>query len=422
MMDEPLVTQLGNGLRVATLRMPWAETVSISCWVDVGARYEDEKNHGISHMLEHMAFKGTTRRSARDIAVEFDAIGGNFNAYTSMEHTVYYAKVLKRDLTLAADILGDILTHSVFDKEELAREQGVVLQEIAMYNDAPDELVYDYFSETAYAEQPIGRSILGTPERVSSFTRDDLCRYVESHYHGGNMVLAATGNVDHAELIALAEKSFASLPAGAAAPKDAARYTGGRYFKERDFEQAHLVLGLNGLSTLDEDYRTLQLLSMAMGGGMSSRLFQEVREKRGLAYSVYSYANAYTDTGVLSIYAATSAEQAPELLEVLCDEARHFARNIDEEMLERARNQLKAGMLMTEESTSSQAEILGRHLLTYGRYLPTPEVMGRIDAVTLEDIHRVMDKLLRAGTPTLAAVGPVEELEKAQGALEGLAQ
>lgn len=402
---------LANGLRVATDTMPHAQTVTVEVCVDTGSRYETPENNGISHFLEHMAFKGTERRSAQDIAKEFDAIGGHFNAYTSREHTVYYAKVLKNDLPVAMDILGDILQHSVFDPEEVARERGVILQEIAQTNDTPDDIVFDYFQEVAYPDQPLGRSILGTEALVSSFTRDDITAYVNQHYHGPQMVLAAAGNIEHDTLQALAEKTFSSLKNTPQANIAPALYKGGEQRKPKDLEQVHLVLGFQGISYLDPEIYTMQLLSLILGGGMSSRLFQEIREKRGLVYSVYSFSSSYRDGGMFGVYAGTGEEHLKELVPVTCDELLKMTHTVTEEELNLAKTQVRTNLLMGLESTISRAEDLGRHLLCFGRSIPMEEILQKIDAVDVKAIQKLMEKTLKGSPPTVAAIGNLNTLE-----------
>jgi len=404
------LTTLPNGLRVATETLPGMESATVAVSVDVGARFEQESQGGISHMLEHMAFKGTKRRSAKDIAEEMDMIGGQMNAYTSLENTVYYTRVMGKDVPLAVDMLADILQHSTFDEEELARERQVILQEIAMHNDTPDDLVFDYFSETAYPEQPIGRSILGKPERVSSFARADLAGYMDSYYHTKNMVLTAAGKVDHAAFVKLAEAHFTELPTRAHPAAEQAKYQGGDKRVKRKLEQLHLVLGFEGVSFHHKDYYAWQVLSVLLGGGMSSRLFQEVREKRGLAYTVQAFLSSYADSGVLAIYAATSESKAPEMLSVACAEMAKLQKGVEDTELQRAKNQIKSGLFMSRESTSSIAEWIGRHLLSFGRYKPATEIAASVDAVTAEDIKHISESILRRKNLTLTALGPQKGL------------
>jgi predicted Zn-dependent peptidase len=320
MSETTEITTLESGLRVASETMASVQTASVGVWIDVGARYETPEVNGVAHLLEHMAFKGTERRSARAIAETIENVGGQLNAYTSREHTAYYARVLADDLPLAVELLADILQHSTFDESELARERGVVLQEIGQVQDTPDDLVFDLFQETAYPGQSLGRSILGPAEIVAAMPRTALIDYMARHYGPERMVLAAAGKVEHGRLVELAERLFGELPARGQHLAERAHYAGGERRDERELEQAHLLLGLPAFAYTDEDFYALQVLSTVLGGGMSSRLFQEVRENRGLAYSVFSFASCYNDTGVLGIYAGTGEKETAELVPVVCDE------------------------------------------------------------------------------------------------------
>ena len=308
------LSTLSNGLRIATDRIDTVDTVSLGLWVDVGTRHEPAEVNGVAHFLEHMAFKGTERRSALVIAEEIEAVGGQLNAYTSRESTAYYAKVLKEDLPLAVDILADILQHSTFASAELERERTVILQEIGQANDTPDDIVFDHFQECAYPEQAMGRPVLGRPEIIRRLDRDAVVAYQRDHYGAERMVLAAAGNLEHDRLGDLAEKLLADLPAKRAVETEVARYTGGDRREPRDLEQLHLVLGFPGPSLAEPDFYTASVLSTALGGGMSSRLFQEIREKRGLVYAIHSFVHGYRDSGLFGIYAGTGESEAAELV------------------------------------------------------------------------------------------------------------
>jgi predicted Zn-dependent peptidase len=410
MSETTEITTLESGLRVATESMASVQTVSVGVWIDVGARYETPEVNGVAHLLEHMAFKGTERRSARAIAEAIENVGGQLNAYTSREHTAYYARVLADDLPLAVDLLADILQHSTFDESELARERGVVLQEIGQVQDTPDDLVFDLFQETAYPGQSLGRSILGPAEIVAAMPRTALVDYMAHHYGPEHLVLAAAGKVEHARLVELAERLFRELPAPGPHMAERAHYEGGERREERELEQAHLLLGLPAFAYTDDDFYALQVLSTMLGGGMSSRLFQEVRENRGLAYSVFSFASCYNDTGLLGIYAGTGEKETAELLPVVYDE---FLKLIDRpgpEELARARAQLKASLMMALESCFAQSEELARQLLIFGRRIPQDEIIVKIDAVDESAIRRVGCRLLTGGIPTLTALGPLAHL------------
>ena len=400
---------LDNGLQIATDRIDTVDTVSLGLWVDVGTRHETPEVNGVAHFLEHMAFKGTERRSARAIAEEIEAVGGHLNAYTSRESTAYYAKVLKEDLPLALDILADILLHSIFDPTELERERTVILQEIGQANDTPDDIIFDHFQECAYPDQAMGRPVLGSPEIVRRISREAVTAYLRDHYGAARMVLSVAGNHDHDRLVDLADKLLSPLPREREIFSEPARYTGGEYRQGRDLEQLHLVLGFPGLTLGDPDYYAAAVLSTAFGGGMSSRLFQEVREKRGLAYTIHSFAHGYRDTGLFGIYAGTGEEEAAELIPVLCDETIGLGNGIEPVELARAKAQMKAGLLMSLESTSARCEQMAQHILIHGTPFDPAEIVRHIEAVDDAAIGRVVAHW-RAGATTLAAQGQVGSL------------
>jgi len=405
------VSKLANGLRVATDTIQTVDTVSLGIWVDVGTRHEPAATNGAAHFLEHMAFKGTERRSAREIAEEIEAVGGHLNAYTSRESTAYYAKVLKEDVPLALDILADILQHSTFDADELERERTVILQEIGQANDTPDDIIFDYFQECAYPDQAMGRPVLGRPEIIRGLTRDAVVAYLRDHYGARRMVLAAAGNLEHERLVDLADTLLSGLPAERSVNTEPARYVGGDRREDRDLEQLHLVLGFPGVVLGDADYYAASVLSTAFGGGMSSRLFQEIREKRGLVYAIHSFVHGYRDAGLFGIYAGTGEEEAAELVPALCEEAVKLQDGLTAIELRRAKTQMKAGLLMSLESTSARCEQLAQHLLIYGTPFDPPEVVRRIEAVDDAAIGRVVARW-RSAPPTVAALGPLSRLEE----------
>jgi predicted Zn-dependent peptidase len=407
------VTRLASGLTVATDSMPGAATASLGAWVGAGTRHEAPEVNGIAHLLEHMAFKGTARRSAQDIAEEIEAVGGHLNAYTSRENTAFYAKVLAEDAPLALDIVADILQHPTFDEEELERERAVVLQEIGQANDTPDDIVFDHFQETAYPAQALGRPVLGETHTVGGLDRTALWDYMRGHYGPQQMVVAAAGKVEHNRIVDLAAKAFLHEDFTSNGATDPAAYRGGDRREQRDLEQVHLLLGFDAVGYLDDDYYALSLLSTLFGGGMSSRLFQEVREKRGLVYSIYSFHSAFIDGGIFGLYAGTGSREISELVPVVCDELAKLVRGVTDEELERARAQVRASLLMSRESTSSRAEQLAQQLLIYQRPVPLEEILGKVVAVTPEDIVRVAGRLLRS-RPTVTAIGPLAHLESAE--------
>ncbi|MBB4284404.1 M16 family metallopeptidase [Roseospira goensis] len=403
-------TRLPNGLRVVTDPMDTVETVSVGVWADVGARHEPADLNGVCHMLEHMAFKGTRRRTALDIAVEMEDVGGHMNAYTSREHTAFYAKMLHQDLPLAVDILADILQHSVFDPEELARERSVVVQEIYQSIDTPDDIVFDHFQATAYGDQPLGRPVLGTVESVERLESDTVGGFQRTHYSPDRLVVAAAGKVDHDALVGLVERHFTALDRRLPATGQGARYTGGEYREPRAVEQAHIVLGFDGVAYEDPDYYASIVLATLLGGGMSSRLFQEVREKRGLAYTVSAFASAYVDGGLFTLYAGTGPEDLAALTPVLCEEINKVRVSVGSDEVARARAQLRAGVLMGQESTSGRCEQLARQILVYGRPISNAEVLEALEAVDAAAVVRVAERLFRTA-PTLAALGAIDAMD-----------
>lgn len=399
-------TRLANGLTVVTESMPHLESATVGVWVGAGARSERPEEHGISHLLEHMAFKGTHRRSARQIAEEIEAVGGEINAATSVETTAYYARILGGDLPLAVDILSDILTQSVFDPGELEREQHVILQEIGAAYDTPEDHVFDQLQQSAFPGQPIGRPILGTPETVASFGSPALAGYLDAHYRGPSMVLAAAGAIEHADMIRLAEETFAGLSGDTSPDVEDAVYRGGDWREERDLQEAQVTLGFEGRTYTSPDHYAAQVLASTLGGGMSSRLFQEVREKRGLCYSVSAFHWGYADTGLFGIHAATGEADLEELMAVTLGEIERIAHDLDGAEVARAKAQMRAGLLMSLESPTARASQLARQILIHGRPLETKEITAKIEAVTVEQVRRLAEEIFTGSRPTLASIGP----------------
>ncbi|RFB78855.1 M16 family metallopeptidase [Methylovirgula sp. 4M-Z18] len=403
------ITTLPSGLRVVTDKMSHVETTSLGVWIGAGSRHERPQEHGLSHLLEHMAFKGTKKRSARDIAEEIETAGGDINAATSVEQTSYYARVLAEDTDLAIDILSDILTNSVFDPTELAREKSVILQEIGAAADTPDDLVFDMFTATAYPDQSIGRPILGTPERVSSFDPTAIRDYLGSHYHSESMTVAAAGAVDHKALVAEIGERFGHLPEPMRLQKEPAKYVGGENKLKKRLEQAHIIIGFEGVSFNDPRNYAAHIFANVAGGGMSSRLFQDVREKRGLAYSIYAFHWAFSDTGLFGLYAGTSAGDVTELMPVALDCLADAAADLSEVEVQRAKAQMKVSLLTALESSTARAEQIARQMLSYGRVLTRQEVIDRIDAITVDDIRAAGQEILKTA-PTVCAIGPVAKV------------
>ena len=420
MTDAVQVTRLPSGLLVATESMERVETVSFGAYVATGTRSETAAENGASHFLEHMAFKGTARRGAAAIAEEVENVGGQINAYTAREQTAYYVKLLKEDLALGADIIGDILTHSVFAPDELERERGVILQEIGQANDTPDDIIFDRFQEIAYPDQPMGRPVLGTEAGIAAMGRDVLTGYMHRHYAAGNIVIAAAGALSHATVVDLARQHFADLPAAMPGPFAPGAYRGGEFREARDLDQVHIVLGFPSVAYGDPDYYPVLLLSTLLGGGMSSRLFQEIREKRGLVYSIYSFSAPFMDGGLFGIYAGTGEAEAEELVPVTLEELRKVQRGVTQDELNRARAQVKASLLMSLESTGSRCEQLARQIQVFGRPVPTAETVAKLNAVTVDDVRRAARRMFRAA-PTLAAMGPADKVPHLPAIAEKLA-
>ncbi len=414
------VTRLPTGLTVVTDSMPHLQTASLGVWVGSGSRDEQPEEHGISHLLEHMAFKGTKRRSARQIAEEIEAVGGDINAATSFETTAYYASVLKSDMPLAVDVLSDILSNPTFDPGELKREQNVIVQEIGATEDNPDDLVFDYLQSSAFPNQPMGRSILGTPETVCSFKDQNLRAYLARNYRAPDMVVAATGAVEHAAVVAEAERRFGHFNGPPAPVPQPASFGGGVKLEARDLEQVHIALALEGLPQRDLELFSLQVFAIVLGGGMSSRLFQEVREKRGLCYTISAFHAPYADTGMFGIYAGTDAADVKELMRVVVDETAAAASDISEAEVNRAKAQIKVGLLMALESSGARARQLASQILVYGRPLPVEELVARIDGVTVESARTVGAGLIARARPAIAALGPGKGLEGAATIVKSL--
>ncbi|MDG1406440.1 MAG: pitrilysin family protein [Octadecabacter sp.] len=401
---------LSNGFRIVTEQMPGLKSASIGIWVNAGGRHERPDQNGIAHFLEHMAFKGTARRSALQIAEAIEDVGGYINAYTSREMTAYYARVLENDVPLALDVIADILLNPTFDPSEIEVERGVILQEIGQALDTPDDIIFDWLQEEAFPDQAIGRTILGPTERISNFSRADLSDFVGEHYGPDQMILSAAGAVNPDELLALAEKLFGHLPArGKPKAAQPASFSGGEKRVVKGLEQAHFALAFEGPNYRDPGIYAAQIHAIAMGGGMSSRLFQELRENRGLCYTIFAQAGAYADTGMLTVYAGTSSEQLGELATLTIDELKRAAEDMSAEEVARARAQMKAGMLMGLESPSNRAERLARMVAIWGEVPGIEDTIERIDAVTTGDVRSFGEGLITTAGSAMALYGPIED-------------
>lgn len=394
-MNQTNFTKLDNGLRVLSHRIEGFSSTVLGYWVEAGGVCESADICGISHFLEHMAFKGTTSRTAKQIAEEIESVGGYTNAYTSKEVTAFHAKVLGKDIGLAVDILSDILQNPTFEEAELERERGVILQEIAQSVDTPDDIIFDHFQRVAFEKQSLGRPILGPTEVVSRISADDLRRYRTKYYNADNIVFSAVGNVDHSQLLDFATKHFEKFSTEPTNyPKDKFKYTSGFYSDERDIEQTHVIIGFEGLASTDRDYYTLAIFSSILGGGMSSKLFQEVREKRGLVYSIYTLSSSYRNNGVFGVYAATSSDKVEELTKVVIGEIQKMKHDIEEKEFRRTKAQFEAGLLMARENNYTLCEQIVNQTMIFGRSFTNDEIMQKINAVTIDDVQKMTDRIL----------------------------
>lgn len=413
------ISTLDNGLRVVTDSMPDSESMVFGVWVGVGTRHEPWGANGVAHFTEHMMFKGTKRRSAYGISAAIEKNGGAMNAHTTREETAYYARVLPEDAGLAADIIADMLQRSIFDPKELDRERQVILQEIGRDHDTPEDHVFDLLHETAFPKQKIGRSILGKAEVIERLPRRELMDYVKRHYHAGNMVVVGAGKITHQEMVHLAKRHYGRLAHGRAANLEAARIKSGTLRMPKESEQLHLMLAFPGPGLHTRSVHAASLLAIILGGSSSSRLFQKVREQRGLVYSVSASHLAFQDTGLFSIYAGTDPARARELMPVVCREMRDVARHVTPSELKRAKAQARADMLMGQESVMRRAEILGHQMLTYGQPIPLRQTLDRIMAITEDDVQAMAARLLRR-RPVVTALGPLDALEPYRATAERL--
>lgn len=410
-MNSRHLTTLPNGLRVITDEIPHVHTVAAGVYCGVGTRHEDMKENGVAHMVEHMLFKGTKSYNAVQLAEAVENLGGSTNAFTGRETTGYYIHLMKEDLATALHVLSEQVQLSTMLPEEIERERGVIIQEIGMYADTPDEHIFDIHQETAYADQTLGAPILGTPDIIQNMSRESLMGYVERMYTPNNMVVSVAGNAKHEDVVALVEKLFVHLPEEREATYAAANYTGGECRAPKDGEQAHVIVGFQGISHYDDDNFPVKVLSQILGGGMSSRLFQEIREKRGLVYSIYSYNMMFNDDGHFGIYAGTDPKSLPELLPVLCGELNSVCEAISDEELKRAKARLRASMLKGEESVLRRNNAQASYLLKHDHILDIEDRMRQLDAVKAEDVLRVARRVFSSKV-TMSGHGPLDHLER----------
>ncbi len=388
------ITTLKNGLRVLSIERPETGTVAVGVWVNTGSAYERVDINGISHFVEHMVFKGTQKRTALQISEDIENVGGSSNAYTSRETTAFYARMLKDDLELAVDVIADMMMAPTFSESELIKEKDVVVQEIKQTFDDPGDILFDYFHETAFANQALGRSILGPEETVRSFTAQKLHDYMKHNYAAENMVVVAVGNLKHDEFVKMVENRMSGLQTKTSFVKDKQIYTGGSFIKKRDMEQTQVVLGFKGVDCYDDDRFSIMVLSSILGGGMSSRLFQEIREKRGLVYSVYSFINKFTETGMFGIYAGLNKEELVQYVPVVADELKKVVHDyVSEKELSKVKSQVKAGIFMALESSSAMCENIARQQLIHNRFVSAQEIIDKVDAISLQDVQDIARKV-----------------------------
>ncbi|HSQ97169.1 MAG TPA: pitrilysin family protein [Rickettsiales bacterium] len=410
------IVELDNGLRVINEYMGDIESVSANVWVRTGSRNETKKINGISHFLEHMAFKGTKTRNTQQIAEEFDNIGGRVNAFTSISQTAFYTKVLKENTEKAVELLADIVQNSIFDESEIEKERHVILQELAMTKDDPSDIICDYFAETAYKNQPYGRSILGPEKNIKTFSREDIISYVNNQYRTEDIIISFAGNLKTEDAVKFVKKYFNNLKAGKNKIPEKAIYTGGSFIKNKKLEQTQLVLGFEGFSFLDEHFYEAGVLGIILGGGMSSKLFQKIREKKGLCYRIDASSTGSEDTGMIEISCATAPERTNEAIIAIMEELKDATQNISEEEYKRAIVKLKSAILMSKENNSSRAKKNVGDLFSVGRLISSEEIIQKIEEINTQKLKDLMGKILEKSNPTLALLGKtdksVPEIEK----------
>ncbi|MDK2984960.1 MAG: hypothetical protein PWQ96_602 [Clostridia bacterium] len=401
---------LKNGLRIVTEHLPHVKSAALGFWVKCGSRYEPSTMQGISHFIEHMLFKGTLTRSARDIAEELESVGGVLNAFTGREYSCFYARVLSEHIDLALDILCDMLQNSIFSEDEIQKEKNVVIEEIKMYEDTPDESIHDLFTEVVWNNHPLGKPILGSYDTINNFSRKGIVNYFKDNYIPENIVLSISGNIDHDRIIKKVENMFVNNDGKRTQiNSDCPEFNGAFVYKSKELEQTHFCLGVEGLSQMDQDIYTLMILNNILGGGASSRLFQKIREELGLAYSVYSYQSIYKDKGLFTIYAGTSPKLAPQVVKEIIKEITNLQKHgITAAEVERAKAQLKGNLYLSMESTSNRMSRLGRTELYFDRVVTVEEVVNNFQKVKAEEVQELAQKLLTRDKLAFTAYGPAQ--------------
>ncbi len=413
---------LDNNAHILTETIPHVRSISIGFFVDIGSRYESQEINGISHFIEHMMFKGTSKRTAKDIAEELDAVGGQLNAFTTKEYTCYYARVLDEHFDLAVDLLSDMLFESKFEAKDIDRERNVIIEEIKMYEDTPDELVHDIFASSMWNGHALGQPIIGTAEVISGLSRDRLFQYYQNYYNPSKIVVAVAGNIEHEDAV----KKIRKVLEGRKGTEQSRVLTSPSprrdiICRSKETEQVHLCVGTPGLSLNNKDIYVFQMINTILGGGISSRLFQEIREQRGLVYSVYSYHSSYHDTGLFCIYAGLSKQNVDEVLDLIFKQIKIIQSNgVKEDELQRAKDQLKGNLFLSLENVSTRMSRLGKSQLYLGKVMSPDEIVKKLNKVTTSDIHELAVKMLNPSCFSFATIGPWENcgnLEKALGSL-----
>lgn len=407
-MPDIKLTTLDSGLRIVTDPVNSVESAALGVWIDTGSRNEDGKNHGAAHMVEHMLFKGTTSRTAKEIAASIENVGGSMNAYTSREVTSYHCHVMAEDVNLGIDVISDMVQNSTLPDDEVERERQVVLQEIGMTYDTPDDIIFDHFYETAYGNQPFGAPILGTVDSITNMKREALTDFIGQNYTPENTVVSISGKFDD-NVIETIKNSFGNLPTAKKQKQKKPAYTSAEYREQKELEQAHIILGFKGMDRFHDNFYASQALSRILGGGMSSRLFQEVREKRGLAYSIFSFISGYSDAGLFGIYCGTSADDVPELMKVLNDQTCNAAATITQDELDKAKSQLKAGLIMARESMMRRADQQAKYAIYRNEKFDAQHLIEKINAITIKQIQQTANDIFKS-EPVLCGLGPLQNL------------
>ncbi|SHI78730.1 Predicted Zn-dependent peptidase [Geosporobacter subterraneus DSM 17957] len=412
---------LSNGVRLVVEKIPYVKSVTLGFWIEAGSIHEDADSNGITHFVEHMLFKGTDTRSAREIAESFDSIGGQLNAFTSKECTCFYGKVLDTHLSIAIDVLTDMLFHSSFNPREIEKEKGVIIEEINMYEDSPEDLVHELLSNTVFKHHNLGMPVLGTAKTVTSFDRQKLLSFVENYYTMENMVISVAGNFDENSLIEQLEEKLNAISSKKRTQKPESRpsFSPDGVIRYKDIEQLHICLGLEGASLKSQDLYPLLIVNNVFGGSMSSRLFQNIREDKGLAYSVFSYPSSYKEIGLLTIYAGINPNQLDEVLKLINQEIHVLKKDgLTKDELHKSKEQLKGSYMLGLESTSSRMSAIGKSELLLNRTYSPKEIIEKIDQVTIQDVRRVIDRVFISDNSALAIVGKVEKDKNLSGFLD----